>query len=346
MGRSEPPADEVHWFCPVCRDGGTIVGWREARWDLTKDLQSGQIVSLFQHRAHCSRQVVSDQAVTVLDLEAELIGGPIQLERPVSRRLRISADKTLHDLHELLRQAFGWTEDEPYDFMFGAPYEAGARRYTGGIDTSGDGEQDISETRSITLDGLRLARGQTFGYLFDFGEEWVHRLSVVGISETFRAVRPRVVERRGSPPPQHPDPEDLWEEDLVWTELDEDYPMTGLYGPYVAEETPDPEMWLAMDQLEQQLLVSEAHSQGLPQEHPGIDSAPLHALVHCLAETRLAQGDPALIAQLQSRLRERMSRHQAIHELGEQLVREALRTTTHGPSLTSRHRRRTKKRSS
>lgn len=340
VGREAGPPDDVHWYCPACRDSGTITGWRSTRWDITPDLQSGQVVSLFQRQAQRASHPRPSCPVHLIELDAELIGGPVQIDHRVSRRVRISSDKSLHDLHDLLRQAFDWQEDEPYDFMFGAPYEAGAKRFTGGIDNSGDRDNEVSETRAVSLASLGLEPTHTFGYLFDFGEEWVHRLTVVAVSEVKSPIRSRVVGRKGTPPPQHPEPEDLWEEDLVWTEMDDDFPMTGLYGPYVAEETPDPEMWLAMDELEQQLLVGEAHSQSLPEEHALIESAPLHALVHCLAETQLAAADKTALLQLEKYLQQGISRHEAIHQLGEQLVRETLRRTSRAP--TSRKKRREK----
>jgi len=77
-----------------------------------------QIVSLF----HASQKanLARHNEPSGFRLEVELIGGPIQIEHHVSRRLRISSEKTLHDLHDLLvnlRMARGRT----YDFMFGAP---------------------------------------------------------------------------------------------------------------------------------------------------------------------------------------------------------------------------------
>jgi hypothetical protein len=334
--RGDVQADDIQWVCPICRDSGNITGWKNTRWDLTGDLQSGQIVSLYQHQAHRSSRESTGRALNVYQLDVELIGGPIILDRPVARRIRIGGDQTLHDLHELLRSAFDWRDDEPYDFMFGAPYEPDARRFTGGIDPGNECQGEMPETRAISLDSLELCQGQTFGYLFDFGEEWIHRVTVSTIVEGRGYVRARVVERQGTAPPQHPDPEDLWQEDMVWAEADDDYPMTGLYGPYIADEAPEPEMWLAMDELEQQLLVTEAHSSELPQKHPTPANTPLHALIHCLAETEIARGDSGAQHEVRSLVKRGLSRHEAIHNLGARLATASLSQVTRSPSTCSR----------
>lgn len=323
VGR-DGPTDGIRWTCPVCRDGGVITNWRNTQWDLTAQIQSGHIVSLLQRQSQHSVRERHDRKMEAFEFVAELISGPLELEIPISRRVRISGDKTLHDLHEILRAAFEWAEEEPYDFMFGAPYEPGAKRYTGGIEV--DEEEGVSETRLVALDSLGLTEGQVFGYLFDFGEEWVHRITVAAICRVVGgAVRTCVVSRAGAAPPQHPDPDDLWDEEMVWAELDEEYPMSGLYGPYLADDGPDPRVWSAMDEVEQLMLVTEAHTQSLPECHPPLDHLHLHAMIHCLAETKIASSDRASTTFIRTRTGEGIARHQAVHELGERLVRDLLR---------------------
>lgn len=316
--------DEIRWECSVCGNTGTIVGWQGSRWDREPALKSGELVSLLQVRAERAGRRPPRRPGRAYEFSVELIGGPLDLDETVARRVRIGGDKALHDLHLLIQRAFDRQDDEPYEFMFGAPYEPDARRFAGGLVATPDEPDESCETQLLTLDSLDLLEGQVFGYLFDFGEEWVHRLTVVSASkEVSYAIHPRIVERVGSSPPQYSDVDELWDDELLWNDIDE-YPLTGLYGPYVADEAPDGEAWLAMEDLERLLLVIEAHSQKLPEDHPPIDSAALHAVVHFLAETKLAEGDRKATSWLEARLLSGPSRHQAIHELGEQLVREQL----------------------
>jgi hypothetical protein len=323
----EEPDDFIRWECPVCADRGRISNWHETRWDREPALRSGQVVSLLQVRAQRDGQRLSRRPTRAYELLVELIGGPLDLDEIVARRIRIGGDKTLHELHVLVRRAFDREEDEPYEFMFGAPYEIDARRFTGGLVAAPDDPEDAWETQLISLDTLELSEGQVFGYLFDFGEEWVHRVSVLSVSkETSYAVHARVVERMGSSPPQYPDIDELWDDDPLWSDVDDDFPLTGLYGPYLAEEPPDAELWQAMEDLERLLLVAEAHAQLAAESgHPEVRAMPLHAVIHYLAENAVARGDSDVVETMQQLQNKGSTRHQAIHRVGEAMVRELLR---------------------
>lgn len=328
----EEPDDHIRWECPLCADRGRILNWHETRWDREPALRSGQVVSLLQVRAQRHGQRIARRPTRAYELLVELIGGPLDLDEIVARRVRIGGDKTLHDLHVLVRRSFDREEDEPYEFMFGAPYEIDARRFTGGLVAAPDDPEDTWETQLISLDTLELNESQVFGYLFDFGEEWVHRITVLSVSkETSYAIHARVVERMGSSPPQYPDIDELWDDDPLWSDVDDDYPLTGLYGPYVADDPPDPELWQAMEDLERLLLVAEAHAQLPPDtEHGEVDSMPLHAVVHYLAENALAHGSADAAASLKALMLAGHSRHQAIHQLGSHMVRRLLDRSSSG----------------
>ena len=59
---------------------------------------------------------------------------------------------------------------------------------------------------AVRLDGLLLKEGQTFEYLFDFGDEWWHAIKVdaLGTSDPTKAY-PRIVDTRGAFPAQYPE---------------------------------------------------------------------------------------------------------------------------------------------
>ncbi|PID39369.1 MAG: hypothetical protein CSB49_01545 [Proteobacteria bacterium] len=321
--------DDILWQCPTCNDSGLVVSWQDSCWDREPALKSGELVSLLQVRAERDgrggrRGLPLRQPARAYELSVELIGGPLDLEEAVIRRVRIGGDRTLHDLHLLILHAFDREEEEPYEFMFGAPYEPDARRFAGGLVVTGDEHDESWETQNLPLDSLEFGEGQVFGYLFDFGEEWVHRVTVVSISEERSyAIPPRVVERVGSSPPQYPDIDELWENDLLWDEVQDGFPVSGLFDPYNADEAQDADTWLAMEDLERLMVIIDAHGQDMPESHPSVESRLLHAVVHVLAETKLAE-DRKAQSWVESRTRGGIGRHQAIHELGEQLVQEQL----------------------
>ena len=107
--------------------------------------------------------------------EAEL------LEEPgVSRRLLVRGDQTLAAMHDLLRQAFEWWEDDKYSFQ---------------LDTD------------VELQRLELKAGQEIAYVFGSGGEWRVRLRIDEIQPAGdeEAV---VLEVRGKAPPQYPIPDE------------------------------------------------------------------------------------------------------------------------------------------
>ena len=317
---------EINWRCDECGDHGAITNWRETRWDLSAEIKKGRIIPLNAMRA---RRLPGGKPHNAYELVVELIGGPIPLEELVVRRIRVAGNSTLHGLHKLLQGAFGRNEEAPYEFMFGAPYDIDAQRLTGAVDTEYTSANDPRvpyETEETTIDAMQLETGRTFGYLFDFGEEWIHRITVAKLTEKVQGItQPKVMEEIGSSPPQHPSDSDEWMSDLLWEELEEDdCPVSGIFGPYYAETPLDAADWLALDELERLMLVFEAHCEEDAEDHPRINDPSLHALIHCTVETQIAAGEGGTDKRLKALQRTGLSRHQAIHELGRSLVQQLL----------------------
>jgi hypothetical protein len=106
------------------------------------------------------------------------------LEEPgVSRRLLVRGDQTLVAVHDLLRQAFEWWEDDEYSFE---------------LDTDDE------------LRRLELEPGQEIAYVFGMTDGWRVRLRLdeVRPAGDEKAV---LLESRGKAPPQYsiPDEEEL-----------------------------------------------------------------------------------------------------------------------------------------
>src|SRR5438034_596215 len=101
------------------------------------------------------------------------------------RTIAIGGERTLEDLHEAIFVAFDRDDEHLYSFYFPrAPRRRETnpnriREYTApflleGPDPFDDASKlDAAET---TLDDLKLKPGQTFEYLFDFGDSWWHEL--------------------------------------------------------------------------------------------------------------------------------------------------------------------------
>jgi hypothetical protein len=46
-----------------------------------------------------------------------------------------------------------------------------------------DEVEGVGIADETTLDSLQLKVGRAFGYLFDFGDDWMHQINVIGIDE-------------------------------------------------------------------------------------------------------------------------------------------------------------------
>jgi len=152
-------------------------------------------------------------------LEVSITGGPISesfaRKNPViSRTIEIRGDQTPADLHEAIFDAFEREEEHMYEFQIGGkrPMDPKARRYVLAAameDPFGDRKPagDVSRT---AIGSLGLKTGETFGYWFDFGDDWWHQADVLAIDEgSSRGKLPKVTARVGESPPQYVD----WDEE-------------------------------------------------------------------------------------------------------------------------------------
>ena len=76
-------------------------------------------------------------------------------------------------------------------------------------------EDEAGDVRTTTLDSLELQPGQSFLYLFDYGDEWHFNVRVHAVDENASPTiqYPRVVQIVGEAPPQYPDWDDEDEEE-------------------------------------------------------------------------------------------------------------------------------------
>lgn len=134
--------------------------------------------------------------------------------RRIWRTIALRGDHTLEQLHEEIFSAFNRFDDHLYSFYFPkAPRRRGPvvrqKEYVAPVsfDDSGPGDRRFSAA-STSLDGLKLKIGQTFEYLFDYGDCWWHEIAVERIGPTVDGRRyPVLLETHGQSPPQYGDVE-------------------------------------------------------------------------------------------------------------------------------------------
>ena len=121
----------------------------------------------------------------------------------VSRTVDISADATFYDLHSLIHRLFDWDYDHLWVFSFvGRPGDA----------TISIGPDDVDDLLAsadkLKLGELGLEQGQSFHYVFDFGDWWVVTIRVKSLMPGVVTRKPGIVESKGEAPPQYPNFDD------------------------------------------------------------------------------------------------------------------------------------------
>ena len=148
-------------------------------------------------------------------LEVFLLSGPITekfaKKNPViSRTIQLRGDQTLEDLHHAIFDAFGRWDEHMYEFQFGkGPMDPKAPRYvlpSAYGSESGEKNPPAGRVDQATIESLGLGVGRSFGYWFDFGDNWWHQINVEAIEVNVPAGKfPRVTKREGKSPPQYAD---------------------------------------------------------------------------------------------------------------------------------------------
>ncbi len=134
----------------------------------------------------------------------------------VWRKIAIREGHTLHDLHNIIFEAFDRDDEHLYSFFFphfrkkinlqkiyhsSVEYTHSFNYEEQGMD--GNDSQNASAT---TIESLSLNNGQVFYYLFDFGDSWWHEITVENTDGPANNGKyPRIVERKGQSPEQYPD---------------------------------------------------------------------------------------------------------------------------------------------
>jgi Plasmid pRiA4b ORF-3-like protein len=102
----------------------------------------------------------------LLQLRIELKG----IKPAIWRSVCVPSWITLTQLHQVIQIAFGWSDCHLYEFeIFGRHYS--------NYDSSGD-YGDVPAKAGKARLGLCLLGSTSFHYTYDFGDDWVHKISV------------------------------------------------------------------------------------------------------------------------------------------------------------------------
>ncbi len=117
------------------------------------------------------------------------------VEPPVSRTLQVPLDIRLDRLHLTIQQAMGWYNCHLYSFM-----AAGAS--WGVLDPDWDGD-DLPANKSTLWDVIEDTGIKTLEYVYDFGDNWEHRIKIGKISDPLPGeLYPKLTGVTGKCPPE------------------------------------------------------------------------------------------------------------------------------------------------
>ena len=139
--------------------------------------------------------------------------GPGKRRTSITRTLEVRGDQDLEVLHRAVFRSFD-RDDSSHLYEFRFATAAKDRKSTVNISNPFFGARGRTDTRppETLLDELHLEVGDRFWYLFDFGDNWEHKLVVRAVGEADPDVTyPRMTEAKGDSPPQY-EFED-WDED-------------------------------------------------------------------------------------------------------------------------------------
>ncbi|HEV7367747.1 IS1096 element passenger TnpR family protein [Arenibaculum sp.] len=129
----------------------------------------------------------------------------------VHRDIEIDDGKSLYDLAKGIVRAFDFDFDHAFGFYSGLTDETlreARPKYELFADMGEAG--DAESVRKTRVAAAFPAIGHTLVFLFDYGDEWLFRVEMIGSGAKIPGARyPKVLAKAGSAPEQYPE----WEED-------------------------------------------------------------------------------------------------------------------------------------
>ena len=129
------------------------------------------------------------------------------------RKIEIRGGHTLNDLHQIIFEAFDRDDEHLYSFYI-PPTTLKSKNKRSMLKTTVEYTHPFNAEESFgnetinaeenPIESLNLLKGHRFLYLFDFGDEWWHEITVEQI-ESMRVEDscPMIIEKNGNSPPQY-----------------------------------------------------------------------------------------------------------------------------------------------
>lgn len=120
---------------------------------------------------------------------------------PVWRRIVIPGNFTFHDLHNTIQSAFGWWDEHLYQFQR-HPFDGGwtVKEPDDEDDNWGERPEDARETNVLYF--IQHMGLEKIVYVYDFGDSWVHDITVEKINHDANLDHPVCLAGKGACPPE------------------------------------------------------------------------------------------------------------------------------------------------
>ncbi|MBI2862549.1 MAG: plasmid pRiA4b ORF-3 family protein [Chloroflexi bacterium] len=89
---------------------------------------------------------------------------------PIWRRIQVQSELSLYKLHRVLQVVMGWTDSHLHQFIIGG-------RYYGAPDPEFEDMEVVNERR-VKLSQVVAYEKERFVYEYDFGDNWLHQITV------------------------------------------------------------------------------------------------------------------------------------------------------------------------
>jgi Plasmid pRiA4b ORF-3-like protein len=96
------------------------------------------------------------------------------IEPTIWRRFIVPEDITLDRLHDVIQIVMSWMESHLHEFNIGG------KRYT----ENPESPEDNLEESPVRLNDVITKAGMEFSYVYDFGDDWMHKITVEKIMKT------------------------------------------------------------------------------------------------------------------------------------------------------------------
>lgn len=117
---------------------------------------------------------------------------------PVWRKVLVPTQFSFDKLHQVIQAAFGWYDYHLYSF---SPTGYGSSPEIGLPDDEGWSDEEILNSKKVKLAEIFKVKGQRFTYIYDFGDNWVHKITIEDVLDQ-KATKAQLISGKGACPPE------------------------------------------------------------------------------------------------------------------------------------------------